>query len=724
MNSLPDLIRSKNHLLIQVESQPELAFRKVQQITSEASVLEGRIAALLIADGRVSDAVINLVSQASCLIRSQRLLEAKRVFIKARGLAEAKRLCDWLDEQIKDLPADPVRGTVFSAATSFIEDNERLRRPQQGAYKAAVAHFAGSNNHAIIQLPVGCGKTGTMAILPFGVAKGRVLVVAPNLEIRRNLTKNFDYSNDRCFWKTAQVLRNGASPSCAELDSEANILDCDNADIVVTNIQQLVASSSKKWLSKLPDDYFDAIFLDEGHHNVAPTWKGVIERFASAKITSFTATPIRSDGQKVEGTRIYHFPISEAIREGYVKDIAARSLEPIEIEFEFRGETRRHTLAEVMKLREEAWFSRGVALAPECNKSIVDASIQCMKELREGSGQHHQIIAVACSIDHAKAICALYVERNINAEVLHSDMPSDKQEEVRSKIESGVLDAIVQIQMLNEGADYPKLSVAAIFRPYRHIVPYVQFVGRVMRVITQDKPFAPENRGFVVSHVGLNVDKWWKELQELDDDDKNFFGAIYGGQREFYANQGDTPEVGKRRLFQPEMKVIKEQIDQVIEERFLKEESQLRVDDLISTLLLRGIDVEDLGMSREDLEVRLFNARVEQQVRKPHEPLPVQPQKARQVARRRLKERVLAAAKQLLNELSLPVSGFDLPRKFPGVSVNNLTVAIVLLNTEVQLFLNVGKDERDLLSEDQLKRAHDSIDEIINRVAKKIRAKS
>ena len=31
--------------------------------------------------------------------------------------------------------------------------------------------------------------------------------------------------------------------------------------------------------------------------------------------------------------------------------------------------------------------------------------------------------------------------------------------------------------MLGEGFDHPQLSVAAIFRPFRSLAPYLQFVG-------------------------------------------------------------------------------------------------------------------------------------------------------------------------------------------------------------------------------------------------------
>ena len=79
--------------------------------------------------------------------------------------------------------------------------------------------------------------------------------------------------------------------------------------------------------------------------------------------------------------------------------------------------------------------------------------------------------------------------------------------------------------MLGEGFDHPRLSVAAIFRPFRSLAPYIQFVGRVMRVVVQDEPDHPDNQGFVVSHVGLNNDARWDEFRELDLDDQRARGS-------------------------------------------------------------------------------------------------------------------------------------------------------------------------------------------------------
>lgn len=731
MDALKLMVQKKSGLLLDLDlAKQQKKNRDVLNIASEAAALEGRIAREFILANRPGDAVANLISQASCYSDASRFIEARRVLEAALEFARGKRAATWIQQELDRIPdhyADP--SSVFQRADANISANPYLRRPQREAYEAAYRHFSNSKEHAIIQLPVGCGKTGTMSILPFRVANGRVLAVAPNLEIRQNLLASLDYTSSESFLRNRGVLANGVGPSCAVLDESANIRDCDAASIVVTNIQQLVAGKSEKWLAKLPPDFFDLVMLDEGHHNVATSWKQTLTQFPDAKVASFTATPFRADGQMVEGKRIYRFPIADAIKEGYIKDLASHRLEPQELTFTYRGEKRKHTLEEVLRLKEEQWFSKGVALSPECNKSIVDHSLQCMEELRASGKAKHQIIAAACSIDHARAIRALYDARNYRAEVIHSDLDGDDAIRIRRALKVGELDVIVHVQMLAEGADYPNLSVAAIFRPFRHLVPYVQFVGRVMRVINQDSPGDPDNRGYVVSHVGLNVDRWWSELKGFDEDDLAFFEQLATNDKGFAlptetGGASSASDILPRRHFQPEMVVLEEVIAHYVKERFLPEDVRAMADDVIHAMNLRGLDLKSLGIDRESLEERIRAQFSRGQPSGTVIEQPVQPQRARQVAKQRLDERVGAAGKELLNELGLSIAGFDLPRVFPQTAAtNNLAAAIVLLNLEVQSYLAVGSRERDILTTEQMLRAHDNMDTLIDAIAARFRQK-
>ncbi len=217
---------------------------------------------------------------------------------------------------------------------------------------------------------------------------------------------------EKCFWRKAGVLDDTqmiSGPLACTLDT-GNITVAAKCHIVITNIQQL-ATTIEKWLLQFPDDFFDMVIIDEAHHSAADSWKKVLERFPNAKVIHLTATPFRSDRQEIDGELVYRYSFRSATVKGYIKRLKASYIAPAEIELAFADERgRKYTLEEVFKLKEEDWFSRGVALAPLCNEHIVNASLEKLEELRQ-TGTHHQLIAVACSINHARDIRKLYAER-------------------------------------------------------------------------------------------------------------------------------------------------------------------------------------------------------------------------------------------------------------------------------------------------------------------------
>ena len=424
------------------------------------------------------------------------------------------------DATARRRPSTTVAG-FFSEASVSISGNVQLREPQIKAFEAAVEHFAGGNGPAIIQLPVGCGKTGLAAILPFGLSNGRVLVVAPNTMIRKGLYADLNISNASCFWKQTRVLGDySAGPYTALVDGpKANVADCTDSHIVVANIQQL-ASRTDRWLSQFPSDFFDLVVIDEGHHVAAESWQKVVRAFPNAKFVSLTATPFRADNKELLGELVYRYPFARAMLNGYIKHITSASAHPEEITFTARGESEIYTLEQIMGLKEEAWFRKGVALSEECNRHIAEKALEKLQLLRSATVFPHQIAASAMSIDHADQIRAIFEEMGLQASAIHSKMPDDRKDAIVAKLRNNQLDCIVQVAMLGEGFDHRPLSVAAIFRPYRSLSPYIQFVGRVMRTIEPNDPSSPNNQGFVVSHVGLNNEEQWDDFRDLDTDDQ------------------------------------------------------------------------------------------------------------------------------------------------------------------------------------------------------------
>jgi superfamily II DNA or RNA helicase len=242
---------------------------------------------------------------------------------------------------------------------------------------------------------------------------------------------------------------------------------------------------------------------------------------------------------------------------------------------------------QVLKLKEEEWFSRGVALASPCNRHIVESSLEKLEELRQ-SGTQHQLIAVACNINHAREIRSLYRERGFIAEVIHSKQQEDEQATILGALRSGALDCIIRVQMLGEGFDHPKLSVAAIFRPFRTLAPYIQFVGRIMRVVVQNDPTHPDNAGHIITHLGMNLDERLKEFKQFENDDQAFWDRVISGEElEVPAEVRD----GRTRLRATERVVVHgEIIESLWEEDFATVEDKQIIDDLRDRLKLYGLD--------------------------------------------------------------------------------------------------------------------------------------
>lgn len=610
-------------------------------------------------------------------------------------------------------------GDLFTVVNANIEANDLLREPQREAHRAAREHFAASDAPAILQIPVGCGKTGIMATMPFGIAGGRVLVITPNLTIRRGVARAMDITSPECFWAKTRVLPDFAQgPYFAVLDSnDANLHDCTESQFVITNIQQLT-SSADRWLPQFPPNFFDLILVDEGHHAAAASWQKVFRRFPDAKVVSLTATPFRADEQPLEGELIYRYPFSRAMMNGFIKQIHSRSVAPEELSFTYAEETTRHTLEEVLELREEQWFRRGVALSPECNRHIAEASILRCNQLRAETGVQHQVIAAACSVDHARQVRAIYEECGYRAAEIHSEMSEGDREAVLERLTTGQIDCIVQVQVLGEGFDHPRLSVAAVFRPFRSLAPYIQFVGRVMRVVIQNAPDHPDNQGWVISHVGLNNEERWEEFRELDLDDQDLVRRWLIGEPETDDEDDIEKGNGQPRRFDALQLVDSELVGSFIDRTFLDPDDDRVLEEILTKEIAPGITVGSM-IDRETLRAQMkqqLAARAEQPA-----DIPVSPQRRRQTMRKRLDERTKAVAARVLEDLDLSRNGREVARALGKGPDANVKVLIRVLGAEVNEYLRIPSGTRKEMSRAQAEEAYKELDNLGDAVRDRIR---
>jgi DNA repair protein RadD len=601
----------------------------------------------------------------------------------------------------------------FSDTKVSVWQNASLREPQIEGYFAIREHFSKSKDPCYVQLPVGCGKTGLMGLTPFGIAKGRILIIAPNLTIRENIRRELNVSNPNCFYSKRGVFVPKSGPYLSELKTGANIHDCDAAHIVVANIQQF-SGPRNKWYEALPTDYFDMILVDEGHHNVAETWTRLFAYFVGAKVVSFTATPLRSDGQIVAGERVYRFGYARSMIMGFISQIDALFVKPTELTFTVEGKTKTLDINEIMKMREKDWFSKGVATSEECNRSIVNASVQQLHHVRT-LGSPRQLIAVACSIRHATLIAALYREHGLRVEVLHSKLGDEERERIEATLRSGVTDVVVQVNILGEGYDLPTLSVAAVFRPYRSLSPYVQFVGRILRLAQPDVPYSPANHVYLVSHVGLNDERWWSDFTNFDKDDQEFFHELLQGELEVEGEGDQSP----RMTLRPFMRVLNEVVESYHRKGYLKKIDDVMVGDLFATIREKGFEPTEFGLNEEIVRQRLAAAQTEGQVVAFH-PV-IQPQERREALKGRLQQEARSIADTVLNRLGLQHRGRDLLRSFSGN--HNSEILIRLASAEQNKVMGVESGQRQSADIEQLESAINASPDIADGLSSLVRGK-
>src|SRR5688572_22574717 len=418
----------------------------------------------------------------------------------------------------------------FSTRQPSIEGNPQVRTPQREAYRELL-RFAASNQpdrEIGIVLPVGCGKSGTIAITPFAFSSQRTLVVAPSVPIAEQLERDFDPSNGDMFYRKCRILTGPPFPEPVEIRGRTtNRSDLDESDVVITNIQQLQGGDENRWLQDLPPDYFDLILFDEGHHSIASSWSMLKDKFPEARIVNFSATPLRADGRMMGGRILYSYPIFRAIQEGYVKRLKAVQLNPRTLRYVRRqdGQEIEVPLAEVIKLgEEEADFRRSIVTSTETLNTIVDASLRELEQLRRATGDDRlKIIASALNFEHCRQIVEAYRARGRRADYVHSLEEGEANKRVMKKLKNHELDVIVQVRKLGEGFDHPYLAVAAVFSIFANLSPFVQFVGRIMRVIVQNSPADPLNQGVVVFHAGANIARQWSDFQNYTEADREFF---------------------------------------------------------------------------------------------------------------------------------------------------------------------------------------------------------
>ena len=262
-------------------------------------------------------------------------------------------------------------------------------------------------------------------------------------------------------------------------------------------------------------------------------------------------------------------------------------------------------------------------------------------------------------------------------------------ERVYKKLENHDLDVIVQVRKLGEGFDHPYLSIAAIFSIFGNLSPFIQFIGRVMRVIEQNNPSSILNQGVIVYHAGGNIIPRWDDFKEFSAADQQYFECLlpteYVPIKNSEGNNNDDSYIGNK----------KEEINVIAQTNVMVKTSYLLDDESVKALEL----LKSKGLIPED-----FNP--DEEILQNIKPTKIQKRQARRTL---LDDLIKTKVGYILHALGLNGEGKKLDKRY---MVNNFVFLKSKLDQKINSLIGIEKNMRNEMDIDQIELAISAIDKI------------
>ena len=402
------------------------------------------------------------------------------------------------------------------------------------------------------------------------------------------------------------------------------------------------------------------------------------------------------------GRILYSYPIFRAIQEGYVKRLKAIVLNPRTLRYVRRqdGQEIEVSLDEVRQLGEQdADFRRSIVTSTETLNTIVDASIRELDKLRTATGDNRlKIIASALNFEHCRQIVEAYRARGRRADYVHSREDSAANDRVMQRLENHQLDVIVQVRKLGEGFDHPFLAVAAVFSIFRNLSPFVQFVGRIMRVIEHNAPGHPLNNGVVVFHAGANIARRWEDFQQYSEADREYFDQLLPMEGLDFTS-GDELQIEPASASRQRIEVRSQTDVRLQEIPLIQDDPEALA--ALKILQDKGYTSDQVKQAYEELT-----------------PVPVTRVRQRQAMRSGLDMRVKTEAARILHERKINPEGHDLDRQRLGRT--NLIVMKAAIDRHVDKAVGRKTGERSDFTRPQLQEIDNNFAELLKQAIEEV----
>ena len=283
------------------------------------------------------------------------------------------------------------------------------------------------------------------------------------------------------------------SPDCAGWDrlgmSGASKVSPDCLSASAFNVP--IKAVSIQWLSKHYDEIEEEpgmIVIDEAHHALAKTYKGMWDRFPKAKFLGLTATPCRLNGKgftDLFDVLVQSWSVPEFISKGRLATYDFVSIKS-------DGVTQR--LIDSLQKRGADGDYQNKEMDMLLNKK---PTIERLYQSLEEFGKDRKGIVYAINISHAQKITKLYQENGVKAIAIDSKTPATERQQDIEAFKKGDIQVLVNVDIFSEGFDCPDVEFVQLARPTLSLAKYLQMVGRGLRVAKGKKNCV------IIDNVGL-----------------------------------------------------------------------------------------------------------------------------------------------------------------------------------------------------------------------------
>lgn len=242
-----------------------------------------------------------------------------------------------------------------------------------------------------------------------------------------------------------------------------------HGDHVFASIQALSAGDR---LDRIRPDFYDIVIVDEFHHAAAKTYSRLLEHVQPRILLGLTATPERADGQDV--TEWFDGRIATELR---LWDALERNLL---VPFHYFG-----VGSEDLDFSRARWNS-GRYNTEDLEDVYTGNDLIMRWVLRE---IHHKVtdptsmkaLVFTSGVRHADFVAGALSRAGIASIALNASTPRDVRGQAVRALRGGTLQAIVTVDLFNEGVDIPEVDTVLMLRPTESGTVFLQQLGRGLR---------------------------------------------------------------------------------------------------------------------------------------------------------------------------------------------------------------------------------------------------